>query len=349
MKVNGMTKIERFLATVERREVDRPASWLGLPTSEALPSLFKHFGEKDIVGLKRRIGDDVWPVEVPYRHPPANHIACAFDFANKNDGNYVERTLTAPGFFENAEDMSAVESFPWPDPANHMSAEACRCAVESSPPGYAVMGVMWSAHFQDACAAFGMETALMRLYDAPELFEGVIDRITAFYLDANKIFYDACGERLHAVLIGNDFGSQTSLMLAPELLRRFVFPGTRQLIKQAKSRGYKVIHHSCGAIRAIIPDLIDLGVDVIHPIQALATGMEPAQLKKDFGNAVSFCGGIDAQHLLVSGTPAAIRAKVEELRQMFPSGLVLSPSHEAILPDIPPANIAALFEAAQHT
>ena len=122
-------------------------------------------------------------------------------------------------------------------------------------------------------------------------------------------------------------------------------PGTRKLVAQAKSFGLKVIHHSCGSIYDIIPDLIDAGVDAIHPIQALATGMDPERLQKDFGARVSFCGGVDAQNLLVFGTPEQIRAKVLELKRIFPTGLIISPSHEAILPDVNPANVAALFAA----
>ena len=104
---------------------------------------------------------------------------------------------------------------------------------------------------------------------------------------------------------------------------------------------------SCGAIRELIPDLVEIGVDAIHPIQALATGMDAEGLARDFGGKASFCGGVDAQNLLVNGTPADIRKRVMELKRLFPTGLVISPSHEAILPDIPPENVAALFEALQ--
>ena len=147
------------------------------------------------------------------------------------------------------------------------------------------------------------------------------------------------------MLIGNDFGSQSSLMLSRDLIREFVFPGTKALVEQAKSFGLKVIHHSCGAIRDLIPDLIEIGVDAIHPIQALASGMDACGLARDFGGSVSFCGGVDAQNLLVNGAPENVRECVRELKCLFPTGLVISPSHEAILPDISPANIRALFEA----
>jgi uroporphyrinogen decarboxylase len=93
-------------------------------------------------------------------------------------------------------------------------------------------------------------------------------------------------------------------------------------------------------IPAIDSDPIALGVDVINPIQALATGTGAPGLKRDFGDKVSFCGGIDAQELLVRGIPEQLRAKVRELRALFPTGLILSPSHEALLPDVPPENVA---------
>lgn len=339
-----MTHHERFYATLAREPVDRPACWLGMPTTDAVPALLDHFGVDDLAGLKRRINDDVWPVDVPFHHPPANHIACAFDFA-KDLADYEHRTLTTPGYFEDLTDPAAVDDFPWPDPAEHMDPEECRQAVVAAPADYVRLGVMWSANFQDACAAFGMENALMTMLAEPAMFQAVYDRITEFYLQANAIFYEATRGELQVVLLGNDFGSQTCLMLSPENIRRLVMPGITKLIAQAHDFGLQVIYHSCGAVSELIPDLIAAGADAIHPIQAKATGMGPERLRRDFGGQVGFCGGVDAQELLVNGTPDEVAATVKRLREVFPTGLVISPSHEAILPDIPPANIAALFSA----
>lgn len=341
-----MNHIERFYATIERRPVDRPASWLGIPDNSALPRLYEYFGVDNMKDLKARIGDDIYPVEMPYHSPTSDAIYAAFDFAkNKGDNSNEHRTLTAPGFFEDYTDVSAVDLFDWPDPEKYIDPEECRRVVEDVPDGYAVLGVVWSAHFQDVCAAFGMEDALVKMFIAPELFKAVIDRITDFYLRANEIFYKATQGKLHAVLIGNDFGSQQGLMVGPEQLRQFVFDGTRRLVEQAKRYGLKVIHHSCGGIHDIIPDLIEMGVDAIHPIQALASKMEPERLKVDFGGRVSFCGGVDAQYLMVNGTPDDVRKKVRELVELFPTGLIVSPSHEAILVDTKPENVEALFDA----
>ncbi len=342
----AMSKKERFIATIERKPVDRPAWWLGEPTATALPAILKYFGVDNEEALKRRLDDDIYNINVPYSSPAGNHIATAFNFAKNEDENYLERTLTDAGYFEDREDPADVDTFPWPDPEPYLDKAESRRRAASAPKEWVRMALMWSCHFQDACAAFGMESALMTMLTAPEMFQAVIDRITEFYLRANEIFYEATKGELDAVLIGNDFGCQTGLLVSPDLLRGHVFKGTKKLIDQAHAYGLKVIHHSCGSVHDVIPDIAALGADAIHPIQALATKMDAPTLKRDFGGTASFCGGVDAQQLLVNGTPDQVAAKVRELRELFPTGLVISPSHEAILPDIPVANVEALAKAA---
>ena len=272
----------------------------------------------------------------------------AFDFTGGHAlARNEERTLNSPGHFADCTDIGEVERFDWPDPSHYIAPGDCHAAVAGVPGDKVCLGVIWSAHFQDACAAFGMENALMTLIEEPEMFEAINRRITEFYLQANGIFFEATKGKLDAVLIGNDYGSQQGLMLSRELINKYSLPFTRQLIDQAKSYGLKVIHHSCGSICPIIDDLVEIGADVIHPIQAKAAGMEASKLKEQFGDRVAFCGGVDAQDLLVNGTPEEVEAEVYRLRRIFPTGLIISPSHEAILPDTPPANIEVLFRAAR--
>lgn len=339
-----MDHIERFNATIERKPVDRPCSWLGIPDTAAYRNLFDYFGVNDVHELIICLDDDIVPVELPYHSPTADAVYAAFDFAQKGKIPREHRTLNAPGFFENITDPDRIEEFDWPDPAQYINPNECRAVVSDIPSGRAVLGVVWSAHFQDACAAFGLENAFIQLLNAPDMFRGIIQRILEFYITANDIFYTSVKDKLHAVLIGNDFGGQNGLLLSPDLIREFVLPGTRQLIEQAKAYDLKVIHHSCGSIRPLITDLIELGVDAIHPIQVLANGMDPLGLQKDFGHRVAFCGGVDAQYLLVKGTPDQVRDSVYALKEIFPTGLIISPSHEAILPDTPPQNIEAMFQ-----
>ncbi len=337
---------DRFYATIHYQPVDRPASWLGLPVPSAEPGLMAYFGVNSIDQLRNAIDDEIYPIEVPYNYPPSSHIACAFSFAKVSHLDKPdERTLTAPGFFEDYNEPEDVEKFDWPDPAKYLDRKESRRRVENAPADRIKMGILWSAHFQDVCSAFGMEHALITMYLNPDMFTAVIERITDFYLKANEIFYESTKGLLDAVLIGNDFGSQTGLMVDPESLREYVFPGTKKLIDQAKSYGLTVMHHSCGSIFPVIDDLAGLGADIIHPIQALAHDMDAPNLKKHFTGKVAFCGGVDAQNLLVNGSPENVKKYVVGLKELFPTGLILSPSHEAVLQDIPPANIMAMFNA----
>lgn len=342
-----MNSKERFLATVERKPVDRPAAWLGMPDIFAQPALFEYYGVKNMHELKLAVGDDFYAVEVPYQSPTASAIYAAFDWYMDGNVDAEDRTLTADGCFKDAEELEDLDFFEWPDPAKYIDVEECRRRVEAAPEGKVTLGMLWSAHFQDTCAAFGMETALMNMIANPEIYEAVDAKIMEFYLKANEIFFEATKGKLDAVLIGNDMGSQRGLMLSPDMVRQFIIPGCKRLVEQAHSYGVKVIYHSCGSIADVIPDLIEAGVDIVHPIQALAAGMEPAGLKEKFGDKVAFCGGVDTQDLLVNGSPEDVRNKVKELREIFPTGLIISPSHEAVMPDVPPANIHALFEEAQ--
>lgn len=341
-----MNHKERFLATIERKPVDRPACWLGMPVAAALENLFKYFNVQNLQELKLKIDTDIWEIDIPYNDPPNNHIAMAFNFP-KGGQSMENRSLTAPGFFEDYKDplKNDIDAFDWLDPTDHIDPEECRRVVDAVPEDFAIMGVLWSAHFQDVYSAFGMEKAFINMLKRPEIFIEVHNKIVDFYLKSNKIFYEATKGKLDAILIGNDFGGQKRLMLSPKLINKFAMPGAKKIVDQAKSYGLKVIYHSCGSIFEAIPELIKLNIDAIHPIQALATDMEPKKLKEFFFKQVSFCGGVDAQELLVFGTPNQVRTKVHELKKIFPTGLIISPSHEAILPDISPENIEALFQA----
>jgi uroporphyrinogen decarboxylase len=341
-----MNSLERFYATIERRAADRPAVWLGMPDERALPGLYAEYHVMDLHALKLAVGDDFYAVEMPYEAPDAHAIYSAFNWYGDGALDASHRTLTADGCFIDAETVEDLAFFKWPEPEKYIDPAECRRRVDAAPADKAVLGVLWSAHFQDACAAFGMETALMNMLQNPEVYEAVNDRIVDFYLRANRVFYENTKHRLNAILIGNDMGSQRGLMLSPDMVRRFVMPGCKKLVEQAHSYGLKVIYHSCGSIADVIPDLIAAGVDAIHPIQSLAAGMGAGELKVKYADKVSFCGGIDVQNLMVNGTAAQVMAEVERLRRLFPTGLILSPSHEAVLPDVPPANIRAMFEAA---
>jgi uroporphyrinogen decarboxylase len=133
------------------------------------------------------------------------------------------------------------------------------------------------------------------MYTNPEIVTAVIDKIVNIYLKANKSLYDKFSERIDAVFFFNDLGTQLDTLVRPELFREFFMPGAQKLIEQAKSYNLKVALHSCGSIERFIPDIIEMGVDILHPIQANAKNMNAELLQSKYGKDIIFMGGLDTQ------------------------------------------------------
>ena len=185
------------------------------------------------------------------------------------------------------------------------------------------------------------------MYTCPDIVDAVTDHVVGFYEDADERFFSEVGDLADTLFFGNDFGTQLDLMISPDAFERFVLPGMKRLIAVAKRHGKTVLLHSCGSIYRVMPKLIEAGVDAFHPLQAKARGMDADRLAKDFGRDIAFVGGVDTQQLLVQGTPEEVRAEVLRLRDAFGPNYVVSPSHEAILPNVPLANVLAMAAAAR--
>lgn len=338
---------ERFYAVAAREEVDRLPVWMSAPVGRELTILCDYYGVKDWHELQVRAGDDIYAIDIPYDSGYATSIAAAFDwYQNGSNVDPEHRTLTADGCFKDAEEVEDLDFFEWPDPSLYIDVEELKRRCAEAPDDRAVLAQVWSAHFQDACASFGMETALMNMVVNPEIYRAVDEKILDFYLKANEIVFEALGSRLDAVIFANDFGSQRGLMISRQMIHDFVMPGAKKLIDQAHSYGVKVIYHSCGAVFDAMPELIEVGADFIHPLQAHAVGMDPVRIRDAYGDRVSFCGGIDIQELLPHGTPEEVREKVRELREIFHTGMILSPSQGVLLDDVPAENVAAMLDEA---
>ena len=145
--------------------------------------------------------------------------------------------------------------------------------------------------------------------------------------------------------MGDDYGTQANLLYSPEMWRKFVKPRLKKIYSLAKSYGYKVMQHSCGSIVRILPDMIEIGLDGIHPIQVTATGMNPKNLKENFGKQVYFAGSIDAMRTLIEGTKEEIEAQIESRMEVLgkDGGFIFGPS-QGFLPEIPIENIAFMYE-----
>jgi len=329
-----MTSRERIYTIISGDEADRSGFWLGNPHPDTWPLLHKYFTTKTEEELRLKLHDDIrWIMGGTYKHPQGKPI---FEFQKKNSSH------GAGGYFAECEEVQQVEEYDWPNP-DYLDFGEVLQTLQNSGDYYRASG-FWSPFFHELMDFFGMDNYFIKMYSHPEVVHSVTQHIVDFYLEANRRFFETAGSLIDGFFFGNDFGTQLNLFVEPGLFREFIFPYFKQLTELGHHYDYQVLLHSCGAIYKVIPDLIELGVEALHPLQAKATDMEAEKLAKHFKGRVAFMGGIDTQDLLVNGTPQEVREDVCRVKELLGPAFIISPSHEAILPSIPPQNIEAMAD-----
>lgn len=332
-----MTSRERIRAIVAGEPADRCGFWLGNPHRDTWPILHEAFGIPDQAGVRAWLGDDLtWLPAGAYRHPSGRAL---FEIGPREPG------LAAGGSLRDCESIAEVDAFPWPDP-QYFDFAGNVAQLRAAGDRYRCGG-MWSPFFHIVADFLGMENYFVRMYTHPEVVHAVTRHVVDVLLAGNRLLFAQAGNEVDAFFFGNDFGTQLDLLISPAMFREFVAPYFRELVHAAKDYGRQVILHSCGAISRVIPDLLAMGVDALHPLQALAAGMESERLGREYGGRLAFIGAVDTQELLVHGTPADVRAEVRRLKRALGPRFVVSPSHEAVLPNVPPANLVAMAEEAR--
>ncbi|MEG0630701.1 MAG: uroporphyrinogen decarboxylase family protein [Christensenellaceae bacterium] len=261
-------------------------------------------------------------------------------------GGKKRHSLGDAGIFAETENVADVEKFDWPNVDYLDFSNTIKNVDEANANGLAVLGGMWCPFFHIACDFFGMENYFMKMHTNPDVVLAVTEHIVDFYLQANKKCFDQMADKLTDSFFGNDLGSQLSCLVSPAFFDKFIKPFAKKLIDQMKSYHLPVQMHSCGAIFDLIPSMIEIGVDALHPLQAKATNMDAEKLAKEFKNDIIFVGGVDTQDLLPFGNPQQIRDEVRRLRDVFGENYIVSPSHEALLENVCIENVMAMSEAA---
>lgn len=336
-----MTSREKVRAVFDRKSTGEGVMWTGHPNDATVPLFAKAFGiESTREAIFNYLNDDCrWVMaDFGYHHPEG------LPMFNTSWGIENRSTLSAEGCFAEAESPADLDKYPWPDAA-YLDFTNVYAEIERYQDKMVFTG-LWSHFFHLVCDFLGMENYFIKMYENPKLVEALTERVTDFFVEANDVFFRGLGDRADVMFFGNDFGTQRDLFVSPELFRKFIMPSFKRLISVGKKYNKKIMLHSCGSIYRIIPDLIDAGVDIIHPIQAQAAGMSADDLKQ-FKNDLAFVGGIDAQTFFVNATPEEIKQEVRRVRGILGPNIVISPSHEEILPNIPAANILAMAEASR--
>jgi len=193
----------------------------------------------------------------------------------------------------------------------------------------------------------GFEDWMMDLADNHAFVQALLERTTAIEIEANERILSAVGDAVDVVYTSDDLGGQEGPLLSPTAFRKLFRPYFARLWAHIRSRSKAfLMHHCCGSIRPLIRDFADLGVQVLNPIQVSAANVDPASLKAEFGRDLSFWGGVDTRSVLPRGTPAAVAGEVRRrlLEMGRGGGYILAAVHN-LQPEVPPANIVALFEA----
>jgi uroporphyrinogen decarboxylase len=335
-----MTPRERIRNIIARRPADRCGFWLGNPHPDTLPLYHAYFGTETLEELHRKLGSDFrWLtpqfLDSTYRHPGGQGI---FDIYK------TKHSLGERGPLADCESITEIEQYPWPE-TRYLHHEEGREILMQAGEFYRASGY-WAPFFHDTMDLFGVEEFMIKMHTSPAVIHAALEHVCEFYLQANELFFSEAGDSIDAYFFGNDFGTQRELMIHPTHFEQFMLPWIERFAEQARRFGYQVILHSCGSVHRVIERLIGAGIQCLHPLQARAYNMDAGSLARDFKGRIAFLGGIDTQELLVHGTPEAIRSEVKRVADLLGPHLIISPSHEALLPNIPPANVAAMAEAA---
>jgi len=234
--------------------------------------------------------------------------------------------------------------FPNPDPLERFAPLARLC--ERFGDDYFVGADVSGSIFEPCCHIRGMGRLLEDMLEATQAVEAFFDHAAEF---TRGLCLGALEYPIDWIWLGDDVAGQQAMVMSPALWRRLLKPRLAGIIAAVRAArpGIWIAYHCCGALRPIIPDLIEIGVDVLNPIQPICPDMEPLSLKAEFGGELAFMGGLDTQHFLIHAAPGEVRDHARRLIAGMSAGggYIFAASH-TIQPDVPLDNVLALTEAA---
>ena len=249
---------------------------------------------------------------------------------------------------------SDLETFQWPDPESIDAREIEGYARQAKQLYEETDYVVCAEHpvygiFELGCWMCGFDDFLVKMAIDTEFVERFFEIILRYQKKVIELYYGALGRYVHYTSSGDDFATQSSLFVSPDMFRALIKQPFAERIRYTKQyTDAAFLHHSCGSVFQIIGDLIDAGVEILNPIQPKATEMSPANLKQHYGNRIVFHGGIDTQEILPFGTKESIEQAVRETIGIMndKGGYIFAAAHN-IQEDVPPQNLAAMLEAAR--
>ena len=376
-----MNSRERVYAAANHREPDRvPICFGGAggnfitecpPNGRVCSELYEYLGLKDAEPIK--ITDvftqptNIDPRVVQRLHSDMLQVGCnAPRVTVEPDGSktwpwFCGMRIRKVGLYDEPFDFplrhmttkADIDAYPWPDPSvNIMDGVVERARYLHEETDYFVVGrcISTMLPFLGYALLSGMDKWLTDMKIDPKFYHQLSEKLLEIGLAVNEQFFGGIGQYLDGANVMDDLGTQESLFMSHDDYVQFVKPYTVEIIKNIRKHlrpEAKIIIHSCGSVYKAIPDLIEIGVEVLNPVQPLARNMEPWRLKKEFGDDIAFLGGFDIQQLLPLGTTDEVKEGAKKLIQEYAhgGGFIFATAHN-IEPDTPPENIVAAFDAA---
>ena len=292
--------------------------------------------------------EDHW---CPDRRPDGSNVGY-LEWGNgemiKKPGCYYYENANFPLADMREEDLDRFQY--WPDLNNSNRTEGLKEKVLNlyENTDYAICAALGSAVHEQAWFLTGIDKFLMGLIDNKKFINRLLNKVLEIKLNLYGKFLDITGRYLDVIQLFGDLGGQNGPLFSPSLYRETIKPFDKKLIEMIKSKtSGKILFHTDGDSYEFIPDLIEIGVDILNPVQVSAKNMNPLKLKKEFGKYLCFWGGIDTQKILPYGSSEAVEEEVRKRIIEFSSGggYILSSVHN-IQVDVPPENVIAMFKSA---
>jgi uroporphyrinogen decarboxylase len=343
--------------TLTAKAHERLRAHLGLPAGPP-PAFFASTRPTTVVpdeAILRRFDVDARPLLIgsPFRRPDRR----ISEDTSKDEWGVTwtkhgsSHFINTDGPFYHLDDPTVkdLEDFPWPDPADpgryQGLRERARALHEQSDYAVILNPALGPVHLCQFLRGYG--TWLEDLLVRPAFAEGLMDRVVDFWVLVACRALEEAGAFIDVVTFGDDIGTQNAPLFRPELYRRMIKPRHKRMVEAVKRRGKPVLYHSCGSVYRLIPDLIDVGIDALNPVQVSAAEMDTKRLKQEFGRDLTFWGGIDTHRVLPMGTQEEVREEVKRRIADLAEGggYVLCAVHN-VQPEVPPENVVAMYEAA---
>jgi uroporphyrinogen decarboxylase len=340
-----MNSKERVISALSHRQPDRTPRfiWLGDGVYERLTA---RFGITPLE-LELRLGNDILQTwlsinrEMERKVPDQTAFVDEWGIAWKRDGHY--NMVTAHPL--SGMDAAAIAAHPFPDPAAEDRYAGLRALLDSHGGSHFIGADVSGTLFEPACHLRGMEELMMDLYDENREGALLLDRLEAF---STAVALEAVRMGADWIWLGDDLGSQNSMMLSPDMWRAVFKPRMKRIIAaiRAARPDMPVAYHSCGSMSPVIGDLAEIGVSALNPVQESAAGMDQRRVKAEFGDRLSLVCGPDTQTFLVHASPQEVEAATRGLAESLGrnGGYIFAVSHH-IQHDTPDENIDAMLRA----